>query len=361
MAKKILYLMHVDWGWIKQRPHFIAEKLSNFYEIEVIHLKSILKKSESLTKKENTIGIHPLYTIPLYTEKLIYPVYKMYAKLYINYFLKIYKPDYIWLTYPSLYDFLPSNGKYDIIYDCMDNATAFDMKEGYKSKVFELEKELIKNATLIFVSANKLASILNNIHDCEDKLFLVNNAFGGQILETTEYIKTNDNKNYKIGYIGTIHDWFDFETVQYTLEKIKNIEYHIIGPVSEDLKELYSHERIIFYGPIIHHELYYYVQEFDCMIMPFKINDLILSVDPVKFYEYINYNKPIISVYYDEIERFSPYINFYSTKKEIVQLLEEMIKTGFEKKYTEIQRIKFLKSNSWDMRIEKIVDCLTKK
>ena len=35
--KKILYIMHVDWNWIKQRPHFIAEELTTWYDIKVVY------------------------------------------------------------------------------------------------------------------------------------------------------------------------------------------------------------------------------------------------------------------------------------------------------------------------------------
>ena len=33
--KKILYLMHIPWGVIKHRPHFIAEYLSKYYKVNV--------------------------------------------------------------------------------------------------------------------------------------------------------------------------------------------------------------------------------------------------------------------------------------------------------------------------------------
>ena len=46
------------------------------------------------------------------------------------------------------------------------------------------------------------------------------------------------------------------------------------------------------------------------MIMPFKLNELVKSVDPVKLYEYINYNKPIISIFYQEIKRYSQLCGF---------------------------------------------------
>ena len=33
----LLYLMHVDWRWIKQRPHFLAEILSEDLDLAVVH------------------------------------------------------------------------------------------------------------------------------------------------------------------------------------------------------------------------------------------------------------------------------------------------------------------------------------
>ena len=89
--------------------------------------------------------------------------------------------------------------------------------------------------------------------------------------------------------------------------------------------------------------------------MPFKLNELITSVDPVKLNEYINYNKPIISIYYDEIKRFSPFVSFYENKEDLNSLLESMIKNKFPKKYSDKQRIEFLESNTWDERIKTIL------
>ena len=103
--------------------------------------------------------------------------------------------------------------------------------------------------------------------------------------------------------------WFDFDTLLYCLENNSNIEFHIIGPLHVDVAR-FKHNRLFFHGVINHSELQAYVEKYDALIMPFIINDLILSVDPVKLYEYINFNKPIFSIYYDEIKDFQALSNF---------------------------------------------------
>jgi len=110
-----------------------------------------------------------------------------------------------------------------------------------------------------------------------------------------------------------------------------------------------------FYGVIKHENLYEYVKEFDCLIMPFKLNALVKSVDPVKLYEYINFNKPIISIYYEELDYFSSFLYFYNNVEELLNLIKKMINTGFKRKYSNAERIKFLKENSWDTRMEQII------
>jgi hypothetical protein len=359
MDKKILYIMHVDWDWIKQRPHFIAEGLSVFFDLYLLCNKS-RDKIDHVTKKDQIHFAGNLYEIPFCYTRIFYPLFKLYPKIYIKYLIKKYNPDYVWITFPILYDYLPSNKNYKIIYDCMDNLIEFHSDENFKLKILKLEKKLIEEANLVFASSKKLVSILNERYNCNDKLYLVRNAFGGNILESSRIKPKKTCENVKICYIGTVSSWFDFESLNYTLKKIENIEYHIIGPVPKNVVKLRSNKRMKFHGPIEHSNLMDYSKEFDCMIMPFEVNDLVLSVDPVKFYDYINFNKPIISIDYPEIERFSQFVYFYSTKEELTSLLIKLLNLEFPKKYSAVQREEFLKKNSWDNRMSKII-CLMNK
>ena len=84
--------------------------------------------------------------------------------------------------------------------------------------------------------------------------------------------------------------------------------------------------------------------------MPFLVNEIVSAVDPVKLYEYISFGKCIISVYYQELEHFRDFVYFYRTKKEYLELLDNLCQTGFPTKYNEEQRAEFLASNDWKER-----------
>ena len=45
--KKILYLMGIDWYWIKQRPQIIAEMLNKDYDVTVAYYKEVYQFLQS--------------------------------------------------------------------------------------------------------------------------------------------------------------------------------------------------------------------------------------------------------------------------------------------------------------------------
>ena len=350
--------MHLDWRWTKQRSHFIAEGLSEFYDVTVVHFCSkryLFGGSDGSTHNDKNLNILPAFRLPFYQKEFIYGLNKVYMKFYFKFLIKRYNPDFIWITFPQLYDYIPSDINCKIIYDCMDLATGFDFPDDFKSKISDLEKRLVENASLVFTSSNYLFNVVNKKYGCENKLLVIRNAFGGEIIDEVE-VNAEPKKTFKIGFVGTISKLIDFDKLKRTLDEIENIEYHFIGPYV--LKKELKHDRIKFYGIINHEELHDYVKDFDCLIVPFKLNELVKSADPVKLYEYINYNKPIISIYYGELDYFSQFIYFYSDTKELINLLKQMIKNNFVMNYSDSERAKFLEANSWDVRVAEILKIL---
>lgn len=353
--------MHLDWKWIKQRPHFIAEHLTDYYDVKVVYMASkefFINSSESTTNEKN-MDINPVFRLPFYENDLVYYLNKIYIGFYLNVLIKSYDPDYIWLTFPQLYEYIPFNRRFKIIYDCMDDASSIDLEENLKKRTINLEMELLKNASKIFVSSKNLIKKLSDEYGYNERIILVKNAFGGNIIDLNDENIPKSRKSYKIGFIGAIPPYFDFEMLHYTLEEFENIEYHLIGPFERRTTDPWQHDKIKLYGVINHNKLYDIAKEFDCFILPLKINDLVKSVDPVKMYEYVNFNKPIITVFYDELEYFSQYVYFYSNKEELIDLLKNLIKADFPKNYSGSERLNFLKYNSWDMRVYKIVKSLS--
>lgn len=347
---KIIYIMNVDWNWIKQRPHFIAEGLSEKYDVKIIYRYRYNRKK--LQKRDNEgLNLHPIYVIPkLSAIKNFKWINDALFNMKVRNIIKRENPDFIYLTYPSQIKAIPKLYIGKIIYDCMDNHSAFCDDCAERSEIETKEKELIIRSTKTFVSSQYLLDLnKNRYHIAEEKFSLVRNAYSGNILSNVNNKKATSA--FKMAYIGTISSWFDWETIRYILSENKNIQLHLYGPL--DKSTIPEGNNIIYHGTIEHDKLYEAIQDVDCLIMPFLINDIIKAVDPVKIYEYINFKKDIIMSFYDEVKRLKDFVYFYKSPKEF-SLAIKNINGNPNTKYSEEQRRVFLQENNWSNRVSQI-------
>ena len=243
-----------------------------------------------------------------------------------------------------------------VIYDCMDNHPSFIKNNNNRSKIVVQEKELIKKARYVLCSSQKLKSVLLERYGngIGQKTTIVRNGYNGELTKL-EICQLQSKQTYRIAYFGTLSSWFNFEFLIRSLDDIPEVEYVLMGPIAG--VEIPKHKKIKYIGTVEHDELYDTVKNTDCLFMPFIVNEIIESVDPVKLYEYINFGKDILCVKYPEVERFEPYVNFYNTYDEYIDQIRKMMK-NHERKYTDDQRIDFLKENDWKSRVRQIEEII---
>ena len=348
--------MHVDWDWIFQRPHIFALKLEEKYDVVTAYNYRIFNRSNYKKNKLRPIKELKLFQVPkAYKFKLP----RMFNTIINQYYKKKFKKqafDYIWICHPKMLDFIPNDYEGILIYDCMDRHSEMTTNDYYKQLYLRNENCILKDADIIFASSSFLVKDLKKRSNEITNIHLVRNGFS-EVSARNNLNKIKENSYVsKIGYIGTVASWFDFEILENSLLTTTNVEYHIIGPVEDEI--MIDNEAIVFQGTVPHENLQNFVQQYDCLIMPFKVNEIILAVDPVKLYEYISYGKCIISVYYPEIERFSDYVYFYNNQSEYDLLISNLIKKDFKPKYSEKEQREFLEKNTWDERMSQILKLL---
>ena len=351
MKEKILYFSHIDWNWIKQRPQFIAEGLRNTFDVSVLFMFQVRNRKNLQKRSYRKENAKPFFLIPFAGRfSVISKLNRVFTKLQFKYHLKKEKPDYLYITYPLQDEFLSENCNCKIIYDCMDNYTALCPEFMYE-KIFELEKSLVTKADYILVSSNNLKLKLCERYGdfIESKISLVRNGYNGSILEADAKLPA-ENKEFVVSYIGTVGKWFDFDLLKKSLDDFPMLKYRIIGPVDTDVL---MHDRIEYVGTVEHSKLYGTIKDTDCLIMPFVLNEIVEAVDPVKLYEYINYNMNILCIKYDEIERFEPFVHFYSDYDSYKEQITSLIENN-EIKYDSSARFEFLSSNGWISRVKTI-------
>ncbi len=349
--KKIVYVMQVDWNWIKQRPHFLAEELAKDQEMVVMY-QHRYSRSGHQNRSGGDLKLRPIYVIPRGDRyPLLRNINRKIKNAAISAQVKKMKADCLYLTFPDQVEAIPKNFSGKVIYDCMDNHPAFLQDPAARQAVQAQEAALVARATHVLVSSQKLAQVLLERYGQQhrEKLVLVRNGYNGEILDI-QSVPNAQQDRYTAAYFGTISSWFDFEYLCKSLEEFPNLQYLLMGPADATIPQ---HDRIRYIGTVEHKDLQEATQDAQCLMMPFVVNEIIESVDPVKLYEYINFNKDILCVKYPEIERFAPYVHFYtdyaSFREQLLQLMQRT-----DVKYTKEERVAFLRQNSWKERANTI-------
>lgn len=347
---KILYLMNVDWSWIRQRPHILAQQLDGLCDLTVLYPKYITRPWRRQTKTKKTKKCHGIFQIP-FAARIPYGerIEKWITKKALG---SLEQYDILWLSTPLYADYIPKAFRGAIVYDDMDDIVSIQTDPRLGRRLAICQAYLYKRADQIFVSSDYLLRHLPP--DVQDKATLVRN---GAFIHQLNPVRHACRKDvYSLGYIGTISEWFDFPLLQECLEKFHDVQIDLYGPEMVPVPQtanLFSH------GIIEHKDLAHATKNVDCFIMPFLLNKVTLAVDPVKLYEYISLGQCIISVKYPEVERFAPFVYFYETKEQFFSLLTKLSQNGFPPKYNSTMQADFLNQNCWEQRIRDIDNTLT--
>lgn len=367
---KIAYLMHVDWDWIKQRPHFLYEELTRHYSMDLFYIHKVYdrhnKSIENSRSVHSNSRVSKFKKIPLSGRIKILQVIERYMNR--KSIRSLNKYECLWVTSPVLLDFIPLNcfqGK-TIIYDCMDDFLSFFPHSPRLGRLKALETSLIEHSNLIITSSRYLQRkmISSYREHMRSTPVVINNGISSTLLHSVksrlriDLLQVQTNKltrnSLNFMYIGTIGEWIDFELILDVLHRIHNINFTMVGPIDSKVP---SHPRLNFIGAVEHSQLPSYAAKADAFIMPFKVNELIRSVDPVKVYEYICFHKPIFAINYGEMQKFLPFVHLYSNEAELLNLIDDLQNDRIEM-YSEEESIRFLQQNTWNSRCEQIVEIL---
>ena len=83
---KILYLMAIDWNWIKQRPQFLVYELSKNNQVDVLYLHEMFGKIQLQNNNTKVKNCKAIPAIPLRDRNIFFSgIQKVLFWLKMNY------------------------------------------------------------------------------------------------------------------------------------------------------------------------------------------------------------------------------------------------------------------------------------
>lgn len=110
-----------------------------------------------------------------------------------------------------------------------------------------------------------------------------------------------DFRGFTIGYVGVLREWVDLSKIFLAIKKLKDIKIIIVGKEgkfkeNKILAKKYDIEdQVIFTGMVPYYEVPKYISAMDVCIIPFKNNLISHNALPLKLFEYMSCERPVIS------------------------------------------------------------------
>ena len=264
------------------------------------------------------------------------------------------------LATPLINDFI-ENSSYTLkIYYSSDN---HEVASENKQYLFS-ERQIINSSNLVFVTSQKLY----------EKFEILNtNVFkipSGVELEKfdkiNEEIIPEDIKKISkpiVGFIGGINSKINIDLILSSAKNLKNYSFVMIGESENNLvKKLSIEKNIFFLGKKDHSVLKNYVKNFDCAIMPYKLNKFTDAIYPAKLNELLAVGKPVVSTNIYEMSSYNQendnIIDVANSNDEFSNLIKMNIENDSEQKLKKRNLIS--QKNSWSSRFLQITDIINK-
>lgn len=162
-----------------------------------------------------------------------------------------------------------------------------------------------------------------------------------------------------IGYSGTFFERMDCELIRRLSRECRDCSLVFVGDVHDrriDTTELKDQKNIFFLGGKAFEELGDYLMNFDVCIIPYLATEPFLP-PPTKVFDYLACGKPIVAMAYQELKFLSDVIRLAPTHEDFIAYVKEGI--GEHDSKMKQMRIDRAQKNSWDSRVQEIVDIIT--
>lgn len=359
-----IIVFHASFGWnieMKQRPQHLAEALSK---------KKVLYIYRSDVKNDNIYSIKKikdnLYVLNLDMYSLNVAFFEAIKSINKPKFVHVYATCLNSVDYEKIKTYMDKGFK--VIYDFVDELSSEISGYNITSKMIEDHEKLLrdKENVLVVSTAKKLKDIANKFRGENENNILAPNAvnledFKNHGHEIGEKIQPIVNKRKPIiGYYGALANWFDYKLIEQLAKEREDYEIVLIGmdyDGSYDQSNLKDYSNISYLGMIDYKDLINYSRYFDVCIVPFIKNDITDSTSPLKIFEYMALEKPIVTTDINECKNYESCL-VSKDYDEFIGNIDKALKLEIDnKEYFNILR-REAEENTWDNRAELIKEAI---
>lgn len=245
-----------------------------------------------------------------------------------------------------------------IITEVIDNWNTPLGASWYDEKV---EKEIYHLSDRIHVTARELEKVVPAKTEHGKEIRYLPNAVNTLIFDKDKiYERPNDlppeGKDI-VFYMGALWgSWVDFQVIEKAMKKYKDKNFVFCGDGlhPDTFKKWSKLKNCFLLGLKPVSAMPAYVAHSDVCIIPFKFQDdtdIVKYVSPLKLFEYLAMEKPVIATYYPELEGI-PNCHLVNNQEEFLKRIGDIKDVPFKRE----ENTKYISVNNWEYRVSQITE-----
>jgi glycosyltransferase involved in cell wall biosynthesis len=265
---------------------------------------------------------------------------------------------------PLLWTFQPNVswllGRLDerlVIYHCVDDHS--ELPGVSKEVIARMERDLVRRADVVLTTAEKL---------CEERRAInpqthfiphgVDVAHFSRALETSTEVPADLRRLPKpvIGFFGLLADWVDLDMIAALARARPHWSFALVGKTQTDLGMLQSLPNVHLLKQQPYSSLPGYCRGFDVGLIPFRMNELTLRVNPLKMREYLAAGLPVVSTPLPEVVRYKGLVRIATHEAGFLEAIEAALSERSPAQ--DRQRVEAMRMEGWEARVADMADII---
>lgn len=263
----------------------------------------------------------------------------------------------IWNYDPMYVDYFNQFENATYIFDAVDDWTNHSSYQKYQKQLVGNYEAIKARSDLIFTVSQ---SLQDNLFDKQSHVHWLPNAVDLEFFQNEKKVHPLLEKfpHPVVGFLGILQDRLDTNILEYLAANNPEMSIILAGPVWRNfpVKKLSRFSNIHFIGQIKHWEIPMLYNGFDVGIIPYKTNKFIKSTDPMKYYEYLAANLPVVSTPVPGVERFGELVLVANSAEQFNDEVEQAL--SGERDLLKAERLKVLAGNTWQVRVGEMLELI---
>lgn len=259
----------------------------------------------------------------------------------------------LWTYSPTAAGLSGKLGEDFLIYHCVDDYAAAN--PGRRSYIEEQERRLLAKADLVVTCSENILEA--KAPWCKEIINVPNGVdfdhyHRAQDEATPVAPPLKKNEAPIIGFCGLLNFRLDEAFLIKAANRYADYKFVFVGPVLKKFPELERLSNVLMLGNQPLADLPSYLKGFDVCLIPYKMNEFVKSISPLKVYEYLAAGKPVVAPDIRAIRDLGDIIFIGQSHEEML----DMIPLALESNSAEAvnARIERARGNTWHHRVDAV-------